>query len=165
MNRFFGLIGIIFILGIAFLMSNNKKKINWHTIISGLILQVLLALFVLKTTIGKNIFNFIGNCINKILEFSNAGGDFVFGALTKTNLMHNELFGSYGDYLFALMLIPTIIFVAVIVSILYHYGIMQRIVAVIAKIVYKLMKVSGSEALSNVSSANLVSDINLLYAE
>lgn len=153
MDRFFGIIGILVILGISFLMSNNKKKINWHTIISGLLLQIVLAFFILKTSVGKFIFEQIGNCINKLLEFSNFGGDFVFGVLTKTNLIHNELFGSYGDYLFALRLIPTIIFVAVLVSIAYHLGIMQRIVSFIAKIVYKLMKVSGSEALSNVSSA------------
>lgn len=153
MDRFFGLLGFIVILGIAFLMSNNKKKINWHTIISGLVLQILLAIFVLKTKIGGYIFGEIGNCINKLLEFSNAGGDFVFGVLTKTNLMHNELFGTFGEYLFALKLIPTIILVAVLVSIAYHLGIMQRLVAFIARIVYKLMKVSGSEALSNVSSA------------
>jgi len=152
-DRFFGLIGIITILGIAFLMSNNKKKINWHTIISGLILQILLALFVLKTKIGAFIFGEIGNGINKLLEFSNAGGDFVFGVLTRTNVMHNELFGDFGGYLFALRLIPTIIVVAVLVAIAYQLGIMQRVVAFIAKIVYKLMKVSGSEALSNVSSA------------
>ena len=97
MDRFFGLLGFIVILGIAFLMSNNKKKINWHTIISGLILQILLALFVLKTKVGAYIFGEIGNCINKLLEFSNAGGDFVFGVLTKTNLMHNELFGTFGE--------------------------------------------------------------------
>ena len=151
--RFFGIIGIIFILLIAFLMSNNKKRINWHTIISGIVLQILLALFILKTTLGQNIFNAIGHGINKILEFSNYGGDFVFGVLTKTNLMHNELFGTYGDYLFALTLIPTVIFVSVLVSMAYHLGIMQRLVSLIAKIVYKLMKVSGSEALSNVSSA------------
>ena len=151
--RFFGLIGIVFILLLAFLMSNNKKKINWHTIISGLLLQIFLAIFILKTTIGQNIFNFIGQCINKLLEFSSYGGDFVFGVLTKTGVMHNELFGNYGDYLFALTLIPTIIFVAVLVSMAYHLGIMQRLVSVIAKVVYKLMKVSGAEALSNVSSA------------
>lgn len=153
MERFFGLIGIITILGIAFLMSNNKKKVNWHTIISGLVLQILLALFILKTYVGKYIFEQIGNCINKLLEFSNVGGDFVFGVLTQTNLIHNKLFGSYGDYLFALKLIPTIILVSVLVAIAYHYGLMQRVVAFIAKIFYKLMKVSGSEALSNVSSA------------
>ncbi len=153
MDRFFGIFGIITILGIAFLMSNNKKRINWHTVISGLILQILLALFVLKTTVGRVIFNAIGECINKLLEFSNVGGDFVFGVLTQTNLMHQELFGSAGDYLFALRLIPTIILVAVLVSIAYHIGLMQKIVSFIAKIVYKLMKVSGSEALSNVSSA------------
>ena len=153
MDRFFGILGIIAILGLAFLMSNNKKRVNWHTIISGLILQILLALFVLKTTLGKFIFEKIADCINKLLEFSNFGGDFVFGVLTKTNLHHNELFGTFGDYLFALKLIPTIVFVAVLVAIAYHLGIMQRVVSFIAKIVYKLMKVSGSEALSNVSSA------------
>jgi len=152
-SRFFGIIGIIIILGISYLMSNNKKKINWHTIISGFILQILLALFILKTDLGKTIFKFIGQCINKLLEFSNVGGDFVFGVLTQTNIMHNKLFGTYGDYLFALRLIPTIIVVAVLVSIAYHLGIMQRVVAFIAKIFYKIMKVSGSEALSNVSSA------------
>ncbi len=153
MDRFSGILGIFVILSIAFLMSNNKKKINWHTIISGLVLQIALALFILKTSIGQYIFHQIGVCINKLLEFSNFGGDFVFGVLTKTNLIHNKVFGTFGDYLFALTLIPTIIFVACLVNIAYHYGIMQHLISFIAKIVYKLMKVSGVEALSNVSSA------------
>ncbi|MDD3594721.1 MAG: nucleoside transporter C-terminal domain-containing protein [Candidatus Gastranaerophilales bacterium] len=153
MERFFGIFGILAILFIAYLLSNNKSRINWYTIFSGLALQLALALFILKTTIGQKIFHAIGVGIDRLLVFSDAGGDFVFGALTKMNLLHHEVFGDYGAYLFALKLIPTIIFIAILVNIAYHLGLMQRIVSFIAKIVYKIMRVSGSEALSNVSSA------------
>ena len=78
------IIGILLILGIAVLMSNNKKKINLKTVFSGLGLQLLFALFVLKTELGKNIFHVIGQFIQKILDFSVAGGDFVFGVLTNS---------------------------------------------------------------------------------
>ncbi|MBQ2870686.1 NupC/NupG family nucleoside CNT transporter [bacterium] len=153
MNRFFGIIGIIVIFAICFLMSNNKKKISLKTVLSGFGLQILLAIFVLKTKIGQIIFAKAGQLVEKLLDFANQGGDFVFGSLTNNPQKWVELFGAGGDFIFALKLIPTIIFVLIIVNILYHVGIMQKIVYVCAKVMYKIMNISGSEALSNAASA------------
>ncbi len=153
MNRFFGLIGIVVILAICFLMSNNKKKISLKTVISGFLLQILLAVFVLKTVPGQVIFYKAGLFVEKILNFANQGGNFVFGALTAKPEKLVEVFGVGGDFIFALKLIPTIIFVLIIVNILYYIGVMQKIVYIFAKIMYKIMNISGAEALSNVASA------------
>lgn len=153
MERFVGIIGIVLILGIAYALSNNRKAICLKTIIPGFILQVLLAVFVLKTPLGKNIFHAVGMFIQKILDFSNAGGNFVFGVLTNSPVRMEELFGEGTGFIFALKLIPTIIFILILVNILYYYGIMQRIVEFCAKIMYRLMNVSGAESLSNIASA------------
>lgn len=153
MERFFGLIGIAIILGICYLMSNNKKAISLKTVLTGFGLQIGLALFILKTPIGHKIFYTVGQFIQKILDFSNQGGDFVFGALTKNPDRLIQIFGPGGDFTFALKLIPTIILILVLVNILYYAGIMQKIVSWFAKVMYKIMNISGSEAVSNVASA------------
>ncbi len=152
MERFHGLIGVVLILGLAFLVSSNKKSINYRVVISGLLLQVGLALFILKTSIGQTIFAFLGNSIKRLLEMADKGGEFVFGGLMKPELLQ-PIFGDQYSFLFMFKIIPTIIFVAVLVSIAYHIGIMQLIVSFFAKLVHRLMRVSGSEALSNVASA------------
>jgi len=152
LDRFFGIFGIIVILGAAYLMSNNKKAINWRTIISGLIFQLCIALFVLKTPWGQFIFGELGRGIGYLLDFANKGGDFVFGGLVNQPLL-DKVLGAGNGFIFSLKLIPTIIFVAVLVNIAYHIGLMQKVVAFVAKIVYKVMGVSGSEAVSNVASA------------
>lgn len=153
MDRFVGIFGIILILAIAYAFSNNRKAISLKTVIPGLILQMFLAIFVLKTPLGKNIFHAIGMFIQKILDFSNDGGNFVFGILTNSPVKMEELFGAGAGFIFALKLIPTIIFILILVNILYYYGIMQRVVEFMAKLMYRVMNVSGSESLSNIASA------------
>jgi CNT family concentrative nucleoside transporter len=151
MARFTGIIGIIIILGLAFLWSNNRKAINIRLVITGLVLQILLAVFILKVPIGQDIFAWLGKAINKLLDFSQEGGYFIFGDLTKiTQILPPEIVKK-GVFLF--VLIPTIIFVCVLVAMAYHVGIMQRVVALLARFVHWAMRVSGSEALSNVASA------------
>lgn len=151
MERFVGIIGIFAIFLIVYLMSNNKKAINYKTIITGFILQILLAIFIFKVPIGEKIFLLIGDFIKKILDFATEGGLFVFGPLlNKTKL--SELFGT-GSSIFAVQLICTNIFMMVLVNILYYYGIMQRVVAALGKAMNKIMHVSGAEALSNVASS------------
>lgn len=152
MKILFGISGILSLLLIAFLMSNNKKKINYKTVIVGLLLQFFLAVFILKFPPGKIIFEYIGKFIGKILEFSNVGADFVFGPLTNSPQILHEIFGDKA-FMFAMSLIPPLIFMMILVNILYYYGIMQRVVAILGKIVNKLMDVSGAEALSNVASS------------
>jgi CNT family concentrative nucleoside transporter len=151
MGRFTGIIGIVIILGLAFLWSNNRKAINYRLVITGLVLQIVLAIFILKVPIGQDIFYWLGKAINKLLDFSKEGALFVFGDLTKVTQILPEGVVKSGVFLF--ILLPTIIFVCVLVSIAYHIGLMQRVVAVIARFVHWAMRVSGSEALSNVASA------------
>ena len=151
MDRFFGIFGIILIFGIAFLMSNNRKAINYKTVGTGFALQILLAVFVFKVPLGRALFLNIGLFIQKILDFAKEGGAFVFGHLID-NAKLGELFGA-GANVFALQLVSSLIFMMILVNILYYYGIMQRVVPIFGKAMNKLMSVSGAEALSNVASA------------
>lgn len=151
MDRFTGLIGIVLILGIAYALSNNRKAINYRTVGVGLLLQTGLAVFILKTEVGSQIFNWLGKAVAKLLSFSDKGAEFVFGSLVKRDVL-DRAFGVGNDFIFFFKIIPTIIFVAVLVNIFYHLGIMQRVVAVMARVMKTLMGVSGAEALSNVAS-------------
>ncbi|MEI7474597.1 MAG: nucleoside transporter C-terminal domain-containing protein [bacterium] len=151
MDKFSGIFGVIAILGIAYLLSNNRKAINWRIIGSGLLIQLLLALFVLKTQIGSTIFSKAGALITTLLKFSDKGGEFVFGPLMNNHLL-THAFGAGNDFIFVFKVAPTIIFVSALVSLAYHLGIMQFFISIIAKVVLKLMGVSGSEALSNAGS-------------
>ncbi|WP_234734676.1 NupC/NupG family nucleoside CNT transporter [Tellurirhabdus bombi] len=151
MNRFTGLIGIVLILGIAYAMSNNRKAINYRTVGVGLLLQFGLALFVLKTELGQVVFQWLGHNIDRLLSKASKGAEFVFSPLVKPEVL-SRAFGSDNNFIFFFQIIPTIIFVAVLVNIFYHLGIMQRVVSFMARAMKWLMGVSGAEALSNVSS-------------
>ena len=153
MDRYTGLIGIALIFGIAFAMSNNRKAINYRLVFSGLGIQLALALFILKTTIGQDIFGFLASGVKKLLSFSDQGAEFIFGVVANKDSQLNRIFGSQYGYIFFFRIIPTIIFVAVIINILYYFGIMQRVVKAFAWVVFKIMGVSGAEAVSNVGSA------------
>ena len=139
MDRFFGILGIILIFGIAFLMSNNRKAINYKTVGMGFLLQVLLAVFIFKVPLGRAIFMNLGLFIQKILDFAKDGGAFVFGPLMSDDKL-GAIFGS-GTQVFALQLIASLIFMMIVVNILYYYGIMQRIVPFFGKAMNKLMSV------------------------
>ena len=151
MERFTGLLGIVLILGVSFLMSNNRKAINYRTVGVGLLIQVLLAVFILKTEVGQNLFQWLGDSINTLLGQADKGAQFVFGSLVNRDLMI-KAFGPGNDYIFFFKVVPTIIFVAVLVNMFYHLGILQRVVSFVGKGVHRLMGVSGAEALSNVAS-------------
>lgn len=150
MDRFIGILGIIFIFGLAYLMSNNRKAINYKTVGIGFVLQVAFAIFIFKVPLGQKLFMAIGLFIQKLLVFAREGGEFVFGGLMSEKF--TELF-SGGGSIFALQLICSMVFMMILVNILYHYGIMQRVVAILGKGMNKIMDVSGAEALSNVASA------------
>lgn len=152
MSQFTGLIGIFTLLLAAYLMSSNRKAVNWRLIVSGLSLQVLLAVFCLKVRLGRDLFHALGQGIERLLGFSTDGAGFVFGFLATKSDRLNEVFGPGSGFIFAFKLVPTIIFVATLVSMAYHLGLMQRLVKIVAWIVYKLMGASGAEALSNAAS-------------
>jgi concentrative nucleoside transporter, CNT family len=151
-SKFSGLLGIIAIFGVAFLMSNNRKAINYRLVISGLIMQVLLALFVLRSDIGRELFQQLGDAITGLLHFSDEGAGFVFGPFVKQPETMKQLFGDAGSYIFAFRVVPTIIFVSSLVSISYYLGLMQKFVQIVAKVVAFTMGASGAEALSNAAS-------------
>jgi CNT family concentrative nucleoside transporter len=151
MDRFIGLIGIALILGIAFLLSNNRKAINYRVVGMGLLIQASLAVFILKTPAGKSIFGWLGKGVTKVLSFSDVGAKFVFGVLGDDAKLA-PLFGN-ETFIFFVRIIPTIIFVACLVNIFYHIGLMQWIVEKLAIGLNYFMRVSGAEALSNISSA------------
>jgi concentrative nucleoside transporter, CNT family len=151
MERFTGLLGIVLILGVSFLMSNNRKAINYRTVGVGLLLQVALAVFILKTETGQATFQWLGDSINTLLGQADKGAQFVFGSLVDRKLM-SQAFGAGNDYIFFFKVVPTIIFVAVLVNMFYHLGVLQRVVSTMGKGVHWLMGVSGAEALSNVAS-------------
>jgi len=148
MHRLVGFLGIAAILGIAFLMSNNRKAINYRVVYWGLGLQLTFAIFILATPIGKPVFMFLDKAINKLLSFSDEGAAFLFGALAISPGQE----GSMGFY-FAFQILPTIIFFSAFMAILYHFGIMQWVVKYIAKGMQKTMRTSGAETLS--CSANI----------
>ena len=151
LQRLSGLIGIIVILAICFFMSNNKKRINYKTVGVGLFLQIFLAVFVMKIPIGVKIFGFLAQVINKILHSATEGANFVFGWLTNSPEKITQLFPG-KDFIFAIILMSTMILIMVLVNILYYYGIMQRVILFLGKIMNKIMGVSGAEALSNCAS-------------
>lgn len=153
MARFQGLIGIVLILGIAYLFSNNKKRINFRVIGSGMILQLLIAILVLKIPAVTSFFQTLGKGMEKIDLFARKGAAFVYGGVASAQ--PDGSFANYANagFVFAFNVTSTIILVCALVAIFYHYGIMQRIVAVIARAMNWVMRVSGAEALSNVASA------------
>ena len=153
MERFTGLLGIAFILGLAFLASNNRKAINYRLVVSGLLLQVVIALLVLKVTPVTHFFQWLGRGMGHIEEFARAGAAFVYGGVIAQQPDGSMANYWGGGFVFAFNVTATIILVCVIVAVLYHIGLMQRVVSVIAKGMNFVMRVSGAEALSNVASA------------
>ena len=147
MNKYQGILGILTLLAIAYAMSNNRNKINFRTVYWGLSLQVVFAIFILKTPIGKPIFSFMDKIITKLISFSDAGSDFLFKSYIADVGLHPALLN------FAFRLLPTIIFFSSLMAVLYHFGIIQIIVKWIAKLMQKTMHTSGAETLS--VSANI----------
>ena len=154
MNKLIGFGGIIAILGLAYLLSNNKKNIDKKLIIWGISLQIFFAILILKVPGGKFIFNSIDTIIKKILDFSVEGSKFLFGNLADDSL-YFPVDGSWPGFgfQFAFLVLPTVIFFSSIMSVLYHIGIMQKIIKVISKVMQKTMGTSGAETTS--ISANI----------
>jgi CNT family concentrative nucleoside transporter len=154
MQRFQGLIGVVLILGIAWLVSNNKKRINYRLVGSGILLQIVIALLILKVPFVKSFFQKVGSVITHLEAFAKEGAAFVYGGLMADNMAGGAIpYRTPGVFIFGFSVLATIILVCVLVAIFYHFGLMQRIVSIVAKAMNWVMRVSGAEALSNVASA------------
>ena len=146
MGRFTGILGIAVILGLAWLFSTDRRSIKLKTILWGLGLQVALGFFVLRSSLGGKIFGFLGNGANKLLSYSYAGSEFVFGDIG----FPKEL--SRLGFSFAFQVLPTIIFIAAFFAVLYHLGIMQLIIRGAAWLMQRVMGASGAESLNVAAS-------------
>ena len=146
MERLTGIIGVFTLLFIAFLLSNNRKAINLKTVFSGITLQFFLAFFILGTPFGEPVFRALDNAITTLVSFSDSGSTFLFKSYISGSV-HPSLEN------FAFRTLPTIIFFSSIISVFYHFGIIQKVVKIFARIFQKTMFISGTESLS--VSANI----------
>ena len=158
-QRLIGLLGIAVMIGIAVLISYNRKKINWRLVLTGLGIQALFGIIVLKTSIGRQVFAAVGDAITSLLGFQERGARFVFGNLVQSNVPVGQP-GAGGALdttagwvantgaFFAFNVLPTIIFFSALMSVLYYMGVMQRIVKGIAWAMQKSLGTSGAETLS-----------------
>lgn len=139
-DRFISLIGMLVILGVAVLFSNNRSKIRWQLVLSALGIQTLLGIFILKTGIGQGIFSSISHGFEVIYEFAGHGAGFVFGSLANAE-------GPWG-MIFVVKVLPTIIFFGALMSLLYHIGIVQIFVTGLSMIIRPILGTSGAETLA-----------------
>jgi CNT family concentrative nucleoside transporter len=146
MDYFRGVLGIACLLAIAFLLSADKKRIDWKLVAAGVLLQIILAVCLLKIPIVRIGFDYLGHAVVKFLSFALDGAQFLFGDLARNSLAvkanHNL------GFLFAFQALPTVIFFSAVTSGLYYLGILQKIVYGFAWIMAKTMRLSGAESLS-----------------
>ncbi len=147
MERALPFVGLLVFMGIAWALSSDRRRVEPRTVLWGLGLQFLLALFVLKTSFGQALFGWIGDRVTRVLELAFVGSEFVFGKLGARGGG-----GAPIGFVFAFQVLPTIIFVSAIFAVLYHLGVMQLIVGLLARLMTRFMKASGAESLSVAAS-------------
>lgn len=132
-----GVVGIITVLAVSYLMSSNRKKIDWKLVGSGLLIQFALALSVLYVPFVGTLFELLGKAFIKLMDFTQAGVGFLLGPYATKN----------NGFIFLIHSMPVIIFFTAIVSLFYHWGIIQRVVGAFSWVLRKFMNVSGAEGL------------------
>src|SRR6266478_1251561 len=143
MGRFTGILGLLTMLALAYAFSTNRRAIRLKTVIWGLGLQCVFAVFVLRVDAGRNAFQKAGDAVTKLLSYAHAGSHFVFGDLANP--------GSQLGY-FAFGVLPTVIFIAAFFAVLYYFGIMQIIIRIFAWVMTRVMGASGAESLNIAAS-------------
>ncbi len=134
-----GLLGMLVLVGLAWLVSVDRKAINWRVVLIGLAIQFALALGVLEVPAIQAVFEFVGKIFVKILDFTKVGSEFILGDLMDTS--------KYG-MIFAFQILPTIIFFSALTSVLFYLGVIQKVVFVLAWLMTKALRLSGAESLS-----------------
>ena len=150
--------GMAVILSLAYAMSSARRAIDYRTVAWGLGLQFLFAVIVLKTDVGRAVFQTAGGIITKVLNFTYVGSSFVFGPLGNPDVWPRVMTGVLGDEgrqyanIFAFQVLPTIIFIAALFAMLYYFGVMQFVVRAFAVIMRRFMRASGAESLNVAAS-------------
>ena len=149
--KLLSLLGLAAFLAVAWAISEHRKKFPWKTVLPGIGLQILIGFLLLKTAWGKALFTKFHEAATKLLSFANEGTNLVFGPLGQFDLMA-EPFGPENAFVFAVIVTGTIILVATVSGLLYHYGILQKIVQAMAWVMQRVMHTSGSESLAAASN-------------
>ncbi len=134
-ERLISLLGIIAFIGFGYLFSVNRSKIRWSTVLWGIGLQIILGIFILKTTVGLKLFKFLGKSARAFLDFSDTGAKFIFG-------------DGFEEHFIAFKVLPTIIFFSAFISLLYYYQVLPKVVRALGWVMMRTMKTSGAESLS-----------------
>ncbi len=151
-----GVLGIIFLLGVCYVLSTDRKNINWRLVIGGLGLQIVLAILILKVPVVYGTFQWLADRFVDLLNFTEAGASFVFGMWPDDAWIHQADFSTspatqnpfHIGFMFAFRVLPTIVFFAAFSSVLYYFGILQRMIYVFAWMMSKIMKLSGAESIA-----------------
>ena len=152
MGRFTGVLGLLVILGGAYLFSTSRKAIQLKTVLWGLGLQLSFAIFVLRFSVGRFLFEKAGYYVNQLLAYAFYGSQFVFGELGLPQAATPGFASSPEHFIFAFQVLPTIIFIAAFFALLYHIGVMQLIIRLAAWIMTRVMGASGAESLNIAAS-------------
>lgn len=150
MSSLISLLGIVVLLGIAYLLSNNRKAINFRTVFAALAIQVSLGAFILYVPIGRDALLAVANGVSKVISYGNEGIKFLFGALAGDKVF--EVFGGEG-FIFAVRVLPVIVFFSALISLLYYIGIMQWVIKIIGGALQRMLGTSQAESMS--AAANI----------
>ncbi len=150
--KLISLLGLVTFIGLAWVISSNRKLFPWRTVLWGLGLQFVFALLILKTTPGRAVFDFAKRGADKLIDAAVEGAKMVFGPLADKALLA-EKFGPGNAFIFVVIVSATIIVVSAISSLMYHWGVLQRVVRGAAWVMQRAMRTSGSESLA--SAANI----------
>ncbi len=134
-----GLLGLISLLIISYLISNKRKKIKWKIVFISLLIQFIVAFSILKITLVKSTFEIISRFFVRIINYTNSGSSFLF-----SSLVDQEKF----SYIFAFQVLPVIIFFSALTSMLYYFGIIQKIISFLAWLLNRFLNITGAESLS-----------------
>lgn len=152
-----GSLGIFFCLGVCYLLSNNRKAVNWRLVGLGMVLQIVLAISILKVPFIVDVFQYIANFFVVVLEFTDKGAEFIFGAWPNVAVIDEMTFPPDSapvmkpftiGYIFAFKVLPTIVFFAALSSLLYYLGVLQKIIKGFAWVMSKTMNLTGAESLA-----------------
>src|SRR6266513_321043 len=149
--RLISALGLVAMLACAWLLSNNRKLFPWRTVIWGMLLQFVFAIFILKTPIGLRLFQGAQVVMDQLNAYAYDGAKMVFGPLADGEMLR-KTFGPTGGYVFAISVTATIILISSLSSLLYYWGVLQKVVAGMAWVMMKTMRTSGSESLAGASN-------------
>ncbi len=150
--KLMSLLGLLVFVGVAWGLSSNRKQFPWRPVLCGLGLQFLFGVLILKTTFGERVFDFCQRGVTKLIGFADEGSKMIFGPLANGDLLTEKL-GPGNGFIFVITVTATIILVAALSSLLYHYGVLQLVVRGTAWVMQRLMRTSGSESLA--AAANI----------